>query len=888
MAYIPDASPDNKRPTHHAVLSDGSTLIGLVALNASGAQDAKAIRRSAVDKSSLKTSTGDQKYSDFRLPYASIAQDDWSGGRGNLDFVKDATRFLDSNRAETERSGRIILGGRERYGDGLRAEVLKLPADGSVRLTGLFGQRQYMAVRVQPTLEFTIKQIWLLLRYVGNPADLTVRLRNDNDGRPGNIRFEKKLSTTDLASAMISEMAVIPVSGGRLIGRIYWLEVLGDEGESQDNCWEVGCRLLEGDTKESKDGLNWKDSARDMYFRVTTPAENDDPGMFFEYKRMLFFVTMPWDGTRSRLYINGIAGKANVNNQHIPDIFEAELWPNYQPPGIATDWRLEANELKGGVLVLVKGEGMREEYNWRVIKGNTSSSQALKFTLETPFSTNLMKSGTRFVVLGTNKWTELDVGKHLRKSVTDVAVVHEETDDAYVVFGFDNNLGVQCMKMDGLDLDWQDIMPVNARYLSTRKTTELKLVRVIGNRISECNAPPWSVLATLPILFGTGGSVVSDIYDRVNNLAEYEGKMWIFTEAAIYTWDGTDVVKLPIDELRQIRSEQIGRRWARQNVYMLFSVMKTVWRYYEQNFDDVGFMLGEGLPKNRQGNISGIVAYPGRHTVSVDAGSSGYSSVLTSGGGGAWHEKYRSPKGQRITAIYHQVVPGPNPDRLWMRQGGDFVWIPYPSDTFDPYLDPNYPYAWESVVEFSDWTGGLVDAWKYWRSIKLHTENLISNVTWIEVDYKLDDGSWKTLETPFTESPLQEVKFIKEKGKGIKLRLRLYSTDPFRTPRVKAVILETVTVTEPKFAYAFSTRVTERDLNDEIDSSMAPWEKIRKLDLWSGTAQPLVLQCVNPLFDKTEVFLQPIPASPLTSSELLDENQERKWSYLIGIVLQEA
>ena len=53
--------------------------------------------KSPVEQTALKTTTGNSGYDSMDYPYSPIVQSDWSGGRGNLNFETDATKFLDAS-----------------------------------------------------------------------------------------------------------------------------------------------------------------------------------------------------------------------------------------------------------------------------------------------------------------------------------------------------------------------------------------------------------------------------------------------------------------------------------------------------------------------------------------------------------------------------------------------------------------------------------------------------------------------------------------------------------------------------------------------------------------------------------------------------------------------
>jgi hypothetical protein len=270
----------------------------------------------------------------------------------------------------------------------------------------------------------------------------------------------------------------------------------------------------------------------------------------------------------------------------------------------------------------------------------------------------------------------------------------------------------------------------------------------------------------------------------------------------------------------------------------------------------------------------------------VDAGTTGYSSVLENTGGTSWHEIYRAPYGERIFCIGFQVIPGSSPDRLWIRQGSDMVWMPFPSDTFDPYQDAAYPFAHEGVLTFAGMYAGLMDAWKNWHAIKTHAENLVEDVTWLEADYRLDDeADWHVFPDKFEEIPIATVEFGSTFGassKKLNLRIRFYSTDQTTSPKLLAVIVEAVTVTAPKYAFSFPVKVSVKDLLGN-PAELEPYKQVQKLDEWSGTARPLLFGSNNPLYDGLKVFLQPLPAGPIDTAQLVGESD-----YITSVVIQEA
>ena len=935
-------------PTHHIKLTDAFGFeVGLIAVDAKNLPDDKAIRRNPVDRSSLKTSTGQSQYSDLRPPYTTIVQQDWSGGRAAAKFEDDQTKYYDSTRVDTARAARVILQGRETYGQGWRSECRSLP--GSMKMVSLVTGRHVLSVRIYPTTSFTLAQAWAWLRYIGNPSTtMTITLRADNSGQVSTILATATVTSgIDLVEPLISKLTLCPLAYAVVSGTYYWLEFTGGATDDEDNHWEVGCNTATGTTYQSATGLNWAAysvaTGLDIYYRLTD-AINFGDGQFFVYKGALYFVSKPPDGTAGRLWINGARGCATSNAGDKTKL-------NAQgSPGWTT------NQFVGAVAVITGGTGFAEAQNWRNITANSTGI----LTVDTPWLIT-HDTTTEFVILGSDSWVEI-TGHGLTQPVTDVLsssqnVVYfcqgdttnirrmreyqtggvwtrqfadDGTNSATFLEEYNENgwmnilrskgnttvaknisqfvqsgvltsgtmvitgLADTSMFISGMKVTGQGVGPLATINTVDSGTQVTVTVNSTHSWTEDCTftqgTPVWGTnLKFMP------DASIGDNWDRITNLIRYVDEsqneaVWIMKEAGPWVWvgnylqDSYDRAKL--DEFKAVASSKNGRAAAKQGVYLWYSVANSVHRFYSPNLDDVGPTLGEGLPLGRQGNIVAILAYPGRTIIAVDAGSTGYSSVLENNGGSAWHEVYRAPLGQRLYALAFQVVPGPRPDRLWVRQANEMVYIPFPSDTFDPYQDANYTYQHEGVLTLASMYGGLIDAWKNWHTISTHAENLVPGVTWIEIDYKLDDETdWHALPDRFDAGPIATSNFGTDfggSGKKADIRLRFYSTNMAETPKLLAIIIDAIAVVAPKFSFSFPVKVSVKDLQGQ-DEDMAPYLRVQQLDTWSGNAQPLLMNCVNPLYDDMKVFLNPLPAGPIDTVQLDGESD-----YIISVVIQEA
>lgn len=858
-------SANNQGSTHHISLSDGKRTIGLNAVGMGRDPNPLTIARSPVDRNPLKTTSGTSSYTDFDYPYTVIAQDNWAGGRANDQYEKDTTRFGDSWGVTTDRTGQAFLGGRETHTP-IRSANVNLP--GSMTMTALIEQQRGLAARFISSAAYSAAEIALWVRRVGAPGTLTVQLRTDNSGMIGATVLQSATISAATMADTLSELWYFGITAQALAnGTAYWVVVYGAASDNSDNHWRVGARGGYGTTYKSAALTSWTQSALDLYYAVVDNTAAAD-GKFFEYKGALYFVTKPSDLTASRVYINGDRGSADANTGTLTKLIDA-----------SKGWT--ASEFVGKVVVVISGPGSQEYQNWRTITANDSTSLTVDSAWLIEHTT-----ATDYVILGADKWTEI-TGHGLTAPVTDVVVSNKNV----IYFAQGDSTVIRRARFYNNAGTW------TAEYLAegTAKATYMALVNGstgweiwLGNNadangdVSVTKGTPIAWSTTTNITWGTAQALgMND--ERITALLAYVDAnqaevLWIMTEGAPWYVQSGVPVRLPLREFRTVKNTKNGRAAIVGNVYIYFSMGVGLERYYSGTLDDIGPNNGDGLPAKRQGRIVGMVAYPGRVMAAIDAGESGYSSVLSYNGSG-WHEVYRAPLGKRIYSIAFQPVFGPAPDRLWVRQGADILYVPYPSETFDPTQDSSYPFRHEGALELSWMSAGLVDAYKYVRKVKLFSQGLSEGVTWLEADYKMDEEeSWTPLGYVFEASPTDETQIGSRgvNGKRIKLRIRFYSTSAGLTPMLKAAILEAVTMTSTKFSYQLTALIRE----DEGGA-----ETVKQLDEWAGTASPLAMRSTIPLFDDRQVFLMALPVA----MEAVDYRAGgMEWAYRVQVIVQEA
>ena len=369
-----------------------------------------------------------------------------------------------------------------------------------------------------------------------------------------------------------------------------------------------------------------------------------------------------------------------------------------------------------------------------------------------------------------------------------------------------------------------------------------------------------------------------DSFGRITKIVEYSDDdsdtarkhLWVMregmpfiirTDTVDYEIDYADPLSLP--ELETVMEENNGSSAKTSNIYLYFPTGNSIQRYYNQQLDSNGPDRDAGLPSDRQGPVSSLLGYPGMYFATIDAGATGYSSILINNGSG-WHELFRASNiGERIYDISYQAIPTEEPDRLWFNCGDDIMYLVMPSKTLKAIYDTHALYTHESVVVSSWHTAGMTDIIKQWDALKVISENLAEDSVFIEADYQTDSETiWHTLSDAFTEYPSQKIILNEEDGvtgKRMRYRLRLQTTDKTKTPRVKAVVIEAVGRVDLKYSYSFPYRIVAESVNLRGDyEDVDPEDFQEVLDDWASTITKLNMRCDRKLFDNKRVYLNAV------------------------------
>lgn len=845
-------SPTEPTPTHHIKLTDGVNTVGLVLCDANGNANSKAFQRSPYPRSALKIYQGEQTYSDLEPPYTPIAQSDWSGGRGSETFDTNSTQFFDSYLAATQRPNEIVLGGQpvwctghldqDFYNPRYLSAGIKVSWEWHRLHTGTGGDGRAIGMQITASASYTAARAWLILRKVGTPAALTFGI-HASGSTPGSLIDSDTIAESELDDLIAQPVYLDGVSAALTSGTGYWIVVTADTADNSSNYWEVLTVVYPSGGKAGDgDPLIWATVDRKLVYRIAeaTLSGTTYKGWFINYKGALYHVV------GNTLYVNGYHGVASAaTSTTLTD--STRSW--------ATD------ELAGAICLLYDGTGSDVFENWRVITSNT----ATQLTVDRAWSVT-PSTDTIYVILGMDKWTEI-TGHGISTTVTDVLVIN-----GMVYFAQGNSVNIRRMRWYISGGAW------TAAYTDdgTNKA-RLLAVQTDGASILIWRALTDSNTVSFATAVAEGGAALSfgadiqpgDSGEKISGLQVYgeAGDIWVLKEGSLYqlkTADGTNwyPYKFKLEEINTVIDNRNGFAHLVHNVYMYFSLLDGLQRYYNNALDNVGPDVGSGLPSLRQGPVYAMAGYPGRYIAAINAGSAGYSSLMMNNGSG-WHELYRSTTlGNNIRSCFVQSIPGDHVDRLWFDEEDDLLWIPI---SLNPYTHPAmtynfYNYTPESYVITGWHYVNLRDVEKFWSAIKLASENL-SSVCTVDIDYQVDnDATWYNVGT-FDTSFTQELSFTSDSsliGKRLRLRLRLRTTENDSTPRVLSTVIEAVTRVQHKYQNSLTFRVKDVDLQlDGILDAMSLDTKLTQLEAWASSALPITCYSVIRQFNDQKVLIEP-------------------------------
>lgn len=410
----------------------------------------------------------------------------------------------------------------------------------------------------------------------------------------------------------------------------------------------------------------------------------------------------------------------------------------------------------------------------------------------------------------------------------------------------------------------------------------LGAVASIGLRVTASTGTYWiDGIETVP----AGSEVqLGNPSEKITGMERYGDPEvpWVFRTQSAGSIEEGVFNPIPLRELSTAENPYNGAGHCVHNVYLYFSFLHGLERFYRNNLDDVGPNRDEGLPDGRRGYITSMAGYIGRFFYNYDS-PDGYSCIMESTSGTDHHETFRSDTtGKRIRNLHIQVIPGAIADRLWFSHGEDVCWLPLPGNTLKEDTDTTFRHTHEAVLESGWITGAEQDAVKLFHSVKLFLENTTSDRK-VEWDYKKnDDTAWTPMSTAFTSAPVQEIA-LNISARRLKLRFRLQTNDNTETPQIRGMVVEATTRPETRYTYSMRTIFADQpiDLRGNIDTSVTAESVLSQLDTWTANNTPLTMSSLFTPFHNKTVFLEPVVTNPLTI--VTDESKERLEGTLVLI-----
>lgn len=865
-------SPTAYFPPGDISLSDGTTTLSLRLADSRGNPDPRALRVMGMPRTSMQMTQGDPDYGSFVLPYIPVVQKDYSGGRALEDWTKDTTRYYDGDAIDT-RLGDAILGPLNTFSFSIPETALTKNYTGTDLYAGAG-----TPVAVLFTTTSAISVVSAVIRIKGATLSSTtgliyVKLYSNNAGVPGDLLAT---STPKWIANTGSYVATrFRIDCDLSASTSYFIVVECNDDITLDYGALAGTNILWNPGA-------WVTKEANSCFYFLLEQTDDAVSMIpFEYKGQLFVVVSPEDGSAPQLYQNGYAGLATSNSGALNKTNTTATIPV---------------NLDGYFIKLVSGTGSGEAIAWREITGNTLGANSSISV--TPNWKITQDTTTYWSVVGSDHWTEI-TGHGLTTTITDVLVI-----DDIIYFCQGDYTAIRRARFASGSWSYAAESDIDATYKGatymdlipgTDGKRKVWYAQASTSKVSKSEVKAWGTALVWDPAYASA-IVCGNPASKITNVVAYGQPRipYIMKEDSFGSIANDVYAEVPLSEMNHVKSENNGKAACQFGVYLFFSLMHGVERYYDNRLDDMGPNRDEGFPLLRQGPLSKLLPYPGGIIAAVDGGLSGYSCVMQWNQLG-WHEIYRGSQGNRIYDLFVQVIPGNAIDRLWIMEQGNVSYIPI---ALNPRKQNDYNYTSSGSIITSWYKTQFAEVVKFWKSLTLFTDNLSATKTitaYYQTDTATDDDAWTALSDVYDTSPIQEIDLSATHnvtGKRIRFKLVFATNQSTVSPRLKALTLNAVCRVPQKntYSYTFTAETAMRDANGQymditLDSAMA------KLAEWADSNQraaPLLMRSNLAEVDGGSgryVFIDPPNKSPVYI-EMADGQRQVK--YIINLAVYEA
>ena len=819
-------------PKTHIVFSDGTDEFRL------RLQDgARGISEGGSQPSTLNITGGGKRYGDFEPNFSHVEQRTWHGGRGIENLVDDQTRYYDGQALWSATENKLFPAPLWKFAQGIKTADEDLGVDRTWKK--LIDASRYVSVAVGAITSADYANLWI--RRVGSPGTLTLELRADSGGEAEGTLHQTVTKTISDIEDTISVFEEFNWTSTQTLSAGDHIKVYGASTDSAGNCWEIAVDETGTGSKTSADSATWAAAGYTMLHRLSV-ADTKRKWLDFELEGAKYIVSTNDSAAVSVCYINGGRGTAS-----------AGAATTLTDSGIA--WT--ADRWIGAWVKIIGGTGKGQV---REITDNTTEILTVATWDINPDATS------RYVIYKTPWWSAVTVtgiGK-----VLDVAVMNNIV---YFAQGASDNILRWKEDGDGT-YSFADDGTNRADLLFTfyDAADGVQMWRALNGTTMQVSRATKAAWAT-DLVFGTGIEVGNIDYE-ITNMIDYNNQLWVFKEDKVWYIQNDRATSLGIGT-EGLPGPETGQAVAVHNLFLYFSWWKSMERMYGGTVDDEGIWRGTGLPDGRNGSVSGLVALLPWLFQSIDGGDDNISSVHIFKDG-AYHEAFRGFKsGHRIRNIFAQYHRNANP-WLWIDYNGELLYQEY---SLTP-LREAFEFQHEAVMESPIVDMGHAETYKFFKELRLSTENLDKDGIRVELDYQygkyVNTSTWNSAQ-PFLFSPTDTSSLNIGEASRIKYRLRLLTDDASTPPIVNASVLKGYEVVPVKRLWNIRIKVSKSDKVTDADE-LYDW-------LWDACqrAKKIFMYTAFPGINDVLVKLEP----PNTVWRFI--NKAKKWTGVMQLSVRE-
>lgn len=827
---------------------NGDTItIGLRPVNNKGEHSIHAVRYSGYPTATLRGETGDGQFSLKRKPYGEFSRRDWSSGIGELNSLTDAKKYWMGKGIWSVVPERMMLAPKL-----FRANIAFPARTGNEPSINFPVTYQSIPAGTRYAWKVTAGAastgIDVLIRTLV-PNVFMLSIKNDSAGVPGTMISQKQIGDVVLGGSRYQ--IELPIDAGT-----FWIEIYGSEA------WEIGtCARTSYETLLTEDTATYTipGAYGPVFFLMS--ATGADDWVFFNYRWGTYVVS------GQRLFVNGDRGSCDSNVANLNTLVDA-----------TKNWTVD--EWKGAIVKVNQGP-----HGWRKIVSNTATT----LTVDRPYTTAHSATTNWYVILGSDKWTEI-TGHGFTADVTDAEPVREET--VYFAMGPDqqcrrmreyNNSGTWTREFDEDTQPAVGVLP-GANFLCSvfdqiDGPVLYKIVNGDQGYIAKAPAVAWGTDLT----FDTEIKVASDNWEDLSGAVEYDGKLAVTAMDSLWMIQNGYAEKVSID----MQSQWTGFTGRRPTVvppYLVFPFGNRVQRMYQNIVESFGPERDSALPKRYDGQVMDNLSLVGGLAICKDGGKLGTYATDAEGGAfiyrdGGWHPLAFTGLGSSMRALWYQRRED-EMDMVWF---GDHngLWYMYVPRGWDYTKDPMYEQA--NHIEGDGWfvtgwfdTGQLLPQ-KWWDFVTVFADNLSGGVgRKIRVYYQVSDGveyevenlasSWTFAEE--ITSGYHNTVTLDAHGRRIRFLIMLMG-DNSGTPILHGYTCNYISKDDDAESWqmAISLKDFAYDKAGTPDDIVTVKEKSDLINYWARTVRPLTMNCEWPLWDDREVQilrpgLVPIEAAP--------------------------